>query len=212
MAVPMQSERRTPFNWLLYVGLVLAGLAGVAALVMAQLPQLVTLPDLPPLPVVIALSLVQSGVMLGVMVAVGLILARQIGLNATPLLTGNSEDITWGKALLWAVPSGLIAGAIVLLLDAVIFAPLVDVPISALEGSLLLWRIAAAFLYGGITEELIMRLFLMTLVVWLLRFIWRDANGAPTSGAYWTAIAITAVLFGLGHLPATVQLVPLTPV
>lgn len=32
----------------------------------------------------------------------------------------------------------------------------------------------------------------------------------PTSGAFWTAIILVAVLFGLGHLPTTSAMAPLT--
>ena len=33
----------------------------------------------------------------------------------------------------------------------------------------------------------------------------------PTSGAFWIAIVVVAVVFGLGHLPATSAVTPLTP-
>jgi membrane protease YdiL (CAAX protease family) len=32
----------------------------------------------------------------------------------------------------------------------------------------------------------------------------------PASGAFWVAIVLVAVLFGLGHLPATSAITPLT--
>ena len=35
--------------------------------------------------------------------------------------------------------------------------------------------------------------------------------GLPTAGAFWVAIVLVAVLFGLGHLPATSVITPLTP-
>jgi membrane protease YdiL (CAAX protease family) len=74
-----------------------------------------------------------------------------------------------------------------------------------------LWkRLLGAVLYGGITEELLMRLFLMALVAWLVGRWWRTPGGLPASGAFWIAIVLVAVLFGLGHLPATSAITPLT--
>jgi membrane protease YdiL (CAAX protease family) len=74
-----------------------------------------------------------------------------------------------------------------------------------------LWkRLLAGILYGGFTEELFMRLFLVSIVAWLCGRWWRTPGGLPTSGAFWIAIVLVAVLFGLGHLPITSAITPLT--
>jgi membrane protease YdiL (CAAX protease family) len=73
------------------------------------------------------------------------------------------------------------------------------------------WKGLLASFYGGIAEEILLRLFLMSLLVWLGRFFSRTAEGKPTSVVFWIANILAAVLFGLGHLPATSLLVPLTP-
>src|SRR5699024_10399566 len=53
--------------------------------------------------------------------------------------------------------------------------------------------------------ELMLRLFVMTLIVWIIAVIYKkDKNSIPKS-VYFTAIVLTALLFGLGHLPATDQ-------
>ena len=51
----------------------------------------------------------------------------------------------------------------------------------------------------------------MSLLVWLGRFISKTEEGKPTAAVFWLASILAAVLFGLGHLPATAVLVPLTP-
>ena len=56
-----------------------------------------------------------------------------------------------------------------------------------------------ASFYGGIAEELQLRLFLMTLLVWMLTFAGRHRPRAPL---FWMAIVIAAIAFGAGHLPA----------
>jgi len=50
-------------------------------------------------------------------------------------------------------------------------------------------------------EEILMRLFLVSGFAWLLGRFWQNAGGLPTNGAYWTAIFMASILFGLGHLP-----------
>jgi membrane protease YdiL (CAAX protease family) len=61
--------------------------------------------------------------------------------------------------------------------------------------------IYARVLYGGITEELLLRWGLMTTLVWLMwRFLQRR-HGVPRAGYVWLAICISALLFGVGHLP-----------
>jgi hypothetical protein len=48
-----------------------------------------------------------------------------------------------------------------------------------------------------------LRLFVMTLLAWLLGKVWRNL---PTVGALWTANVLAAVVFGLGHLSTAVAL------
>ena len=55
-----------------------------------------------------------------------------------------------------------------------------------------------------------MRLGLFTLVAWLLVRISRAPAGLPPGWVLWTANIISAVLFGLGHLPATAAVFPIT--
>ena len=68
-----------------------------------------------------------------------------------------------------------------------------------------------ASFYGGIAEEILLRLFVMSLFVWLGRLISKTPDSKPTTLVFWIANILAAVLFGLGHLPATSLLVPLTP-
>ena len=78
---------------------------------------------------------------------------------------------------------------------------------------------AAAVLYGGIIEEVLLRLGLMTVILWLFTRPERkhqltEGHGAIKVGisSYkaWAAIGISAFLFALGHLPATAQMIGLS--
>ncbi|MFQ5533782.1 MAG: type II CAAX prenyl endopeptidase Rce1 family protein [Sphingomonadales bacterium] len=64
----------------------------------------------------------------------------------------------------------------------------------------------ARTLYGGLSEEIMMRWGLMTVLAWVfLKLIpHRDA-------AMWTAVALAALIFGIGHLPALGQIVADVP-
>ena len=64
----------------------------------------------------------------------------------------------------------------------------------------------ASVLYGGVIEEIIMRLFMMSLIAFIAWkiFFRREAN--PPTGVIIAANIIAALLFAAGHLPATVQM------
>ncbi len=64
----------------------------------------------------------------------------------------------------------------------------------------------ASVLYGGVIEEILMRLFMMSLLVWLAWkiFFRREAN--PPTGVMIAANILAAILFAAGHLPSTMQM------
>ena len=53
------------------------------------------------------------------------------------------------------------------------------------------------FLYGGITEEILMRFGLMTFLIWLASVIFKSKGPV----IYWIGICISAIAFALGHFP-----------
>lgn len=205
------------FGWREFLILWAAGVLGVAAVVpyslalQAPLLEQMSLPV--PLTVLIVAQITQNAVLVAAAVALGLLLARRVGLGA-PLLEGwlSKEP---GRRRVWpwlvqSVAGGVGAGVAIILLDLVAFAPQMPAALAGPVEQPPAWQGLLASLYGGITEELFMRLFLMSLLAWLLGLVWRQAPGRPTAGAFWTANLGAAVLFGLGHLPATAALLPLT--
>lgn len=61
----------------------------------------------------------------------------------------------------------------------------------------------ASVLYSGIIEEILLRLFVMTLAAWLLwKLFFRKQESIPT-GVIIAANILAAILFAAGHLPAT---------
>lgn len=59
-------------------------------------------------------------------------------------------------------------------------------------------------LYGGITEEILMRYGLMTVLLWMLK----EVNRPNSQVQFWIANLLTAILFATGHLPTLYNEVP----
>ncbi len=71
--------------------------------------------------------------------------------------------------------------------------------------------IVAAVLYGGVIEEVMLRLFMMSLVAFILhKLFWKKQEQTPTA-ALVAANVVSALLFAAGHLPATAAMMGLTP-
>lgn len=219
----MTSKKR--FNWKIALILWVASLAGVVAIIpyslSLQAPALANLNSaLPSMPVIVLLSLVQNGVLLAVAVLAGLYLAGRIGLG-TPILeaklAGESVAARLQGLIVPSVILGVASSLLILALDAFVFAPALRLQFGDAAQRLLgpgatppAWQGLLASFYGGIDEEVLLRLFLFSLVAFLGKFVSRTAEGRPTLLVLWAANVIAAILFGLGHLPATATLLPLT--
>ena len=109
-------------------------------------------------------------------------------------------------ALCRALIVSLIGGA-VLSLDAWTFASWIPQLAQSYESAgtfdLVTW--AASILYGGVIEEVMMRLFVMSLLAFLgWKLFFRTENAVPT-GVLIAANILAALAFAAGHLPATLQ-------
>lgn len=97
--------------------------------------------------------------------------------------------------LQYGVIGGIISGILIIII-AIAFKPFL--PIEFIEiGEKFKPTLAARFLYGGLTEEIMVRFGVMTFFVWILFKISNKLN--PT--VYWLGILISAIIFGVLHLP-----------
>lgn len=71
-------------------------------------------------------------------------------------------------------------------------------------------NIIASLIYGGVVEEMMLRLFFMSLVAFVLMKLSR--KDAPTTSQLVWANIISATIFAAGHLPATVLMLGLSPI
>ena len=64
----------------------------------------------------------------------------------------------------------------------------------------------ASLLYGGVIEEIMLRLFMMSLIAYLAWKIFFRREADPPTGVIIAANIIAALLFAAGHLPSTMQM------
>ncbi|WP_439526486.1 CPBP family intramembrane glutamic endopeptidase [Roseovarius mucosus] len=192
-----------------FVWLFLGGL-GLVALSLGQdidaLRELSSLPDVSD-QVLRALIVVQPLLLLVAGVGAGVALGERVGLRSwvTARLRGDLPPVMHVSSLAVAALLGFGTGAVVVVLDRLV-APSIGVPsVGSLPdiGTALI-----AISYGGITEELMLRYGLMTLLVWVGARVW--TTRPPR--LYFGALLVSAFLFGAGHLPAMAALIPLTPI
>jgi membrane protease YdiL (CAAX protease family) len=73
------------------------------------------------------------------------------------------------------------------------------------------WKGLLLAFYAGITEELLFRLFAMSVLVWIGWRVLERTRPMPSSAIYWTANIVAALLFGAAHLGGAASVWSLTP-
>jgi hypothetical protein len=216
---------KTLINWKVFFILWIAALLATLALLPYALELqsgLLAQLDLPiPLPALIAIQTLQNGILFAILIYIGLILMKRIGLS-TPLLDsvtkGESASGPLRSILPVSIGLGVIASLLIIVLDLYAFQPALIKELGDKAAELALtptaqpaaWKGFLASFYGGIAEEIQLRLFVMSLLAWLGSFISKSAQGKPTTGVFWMANILAAILFGLGHLPTVSLILPLT--
>ena len=167
-----------------------------------------------PLPIFLAIQWGQTALMLFLLSWLGLHLGQSLGLDspwARALLTKKSLESFPKESLGVAIIVGAAVACLLLLLDLG-FQSLMPPTAQAIVPSVDLWKRLLACFYGGLAEELLLRLGLMTLILWLVWKAARQTQRPPTAPMFWLAIVLAALLFGVGHLPAAASVWPLTTV
>jgi hypothetical protein len=108
---------------------------------------------------------------------------------------GHASTASVAVALRSGVAWGVGAGLLLTAAD-LIFLPHLPKLLKLARETSLLANFSASF-YGGINEELLTRLLGVSALTWLLQRV------LPIGLAAWGAIAVMALIFALGHLPAT---------
>jgi hypothetical protein len=174
--------------------------------------------------ILLTISVVQTAILLAIAVILGQWAARKLDLG-TPLIAAflarRSVPERSLSMLVVALALGIATALALMMLDHWIFTPIPAVAelIHNVEGGSARpspWQGLLASFYGAVTEEILMRLGLLSLLALAFRTLARMCGASrelalPTA-VFWAANIVTAVLFGLGHLPATAALAPLSVV
>ena len=212
-------------NWKVYFILLIAvTLAGIALLPYALALQTAGTASAAPPPTfsqVLIAQIVQGVPIFAVLVFLGMFLMKRIGLGAPildALTKGERETAaaTLRRVLPISVALGVVASLVIIGLD-IALRPLLIQDLGDKASVLAMtaqqpaaWKGFLASFYGGIAEEVQLRLFIMSLLAWLGAFVSRTSEGKPTKAVFWIANLLAAVLFGVGHLPTMALFAPLT--
>ena len=206
------------FKTRLFIILLLAGLAGVLSFLLVDLNGLVAIlpvpteTEIPPItPALKLLSLVQPTILLAVAILVGVALASKVGLSSPMAEAAASGDdvISAFKPQIAPGIIGGLAGGIAIVLIALAWKPFLPLEVTRLISEFGKFvPLPTRLLYGGITEELLLRWGFMTLLVWAAWRLFQKGQDKPKPACFIGAIVISSVVFGIGHLPIAFMLFP----
>jgi membrane protease YdiL (CAAX protease family) len=141
------------------------------------------------------------GLVLG---GLGILLSKNIG------LWQGAKTLT-KKPLVAAVAVSAVGGLALILLDIFFFGKYSQPIMDSYAAKPTLVFLLASVLYGGVIEEVMLRLFMMSLMAFLLHKVCEKKNEKPSERILIAANVVSVVLFAAGHLPATNALMGLTP-
>ncbi|WP_436347577.1 CPBP family glutamic-type intramembrane protease [Natronorubrum sp. FCH18a] len=158
----------------------------------------------------VAAVVVQSSILLAIAVLIGCYTAPKVGLRSHVL-----ERVTDGKPIVprlreelpIAAGLGVAAGVTIVLAEVVLAPTPANAPGSA-DATIgtVLASVPLRFLYGGITEELLLRWGFMSLVAFGLWKTVGRKSAEPSSRLMASAVVVAAIVFGIGHLPTAMTL------
>ena len=154
-------------------------------------------------------GLIQPTIIVAAAAVVGVLLAEKVSLSA-PAFEAFARRDSITTALRPQVVPGLVGGligAIAVLSSWIVSrAALPQDFVAHAEQFNRLLPIPTRLLYGGITEEVLMRWGLLTFLVWACWRLFQHGQGRPKSGYLVAAILVSSIVFGLGHLPIALAL------
>lgn len=151
--------------------------------------------------VVTGLQSAGYGLILG---AIGIVLGTKTGL-------WKDETALTKKPLMISAVVSVVGGLALILPDILFFGKYVQAIMDSYAVKPTIPYLIATVTYGGVIEEVMLRLFMMSLVAFILHKLFGKNKEKPTTGILISANVIAAILFAAGHLPATAAMMGITP-
>ena len=151
--------------------------------------------------VITAVQAAGYGIVLG---ATGIWFGRKTGL-------WKDERTITKKPFIASVIASVVCGSVLILSDLLFFGKYSEVIMSSYSVKPTISYFIASVMYGGVIEEVMLRLFWMTLTAFVLWKVFDRKNERPSTAILITANMIAAILFAAGHLPATAAMLGLSP-
>lgn len=148
-----------------------------------------------------AMQSVIYGVLLG---GIGIFLGKKVGL-------WKDEKTFTRKALMAAVLVGVLGGIAIILPDLLFFGKYNQAIADSYRAKPTVALILASVLYGGVIEEVMLRLFMLSLVAFLLHKLLGKGKEKPATWVLVLSNVIAALLFAAGHLPTTFLIIGNSP-
>lgn len=156
-------------------------------------------------PTIMALvSAMQAAVYGAVLGAIGILLGKKIGL-------WKDEKHFEKKPLLITLAIALVGGLLLILPDLLFFGKYSEAIMNSYAAKPTVPYIIGAILYGGVIEEVMLRLFWMSLIAFILWKLFARREEKPTTAILIASNIIAALLFAAGHLPSTLMLLGSSP-
>ena len=152
--------------------------------------------------VITALQSAGYGVVLG---ALGIWLGKNVGL-------WKDERSIERIPLLISVGVAVTGGLVMILSDILFFGNHSAVIMNSYAEKPTLAYMLASVMYGAVIEEVMLRLFFLSLIAFVLYKIFAKEQGKHATVILHIANVIAAILFAAGHLPATLMLIGNSPI
>ncbi len=148
-------------------------------------------------------TMIQYGILYGVVLAFfGIIFSKKIDLW---------KEFKYDKKAVIITCTITIIGALILFpFDKLIFGSFNSWVYNLYNTVPTFSKVISGLLVGGIIEEVMMRLFFMSLIIFIISKLFYKNKEVPTK-VYAIANIISALLFAVGHIPSTMSMTTLTP-
>ena len=151
--------------------------------------------------VITAMQSAGYGFVLGTL---GILLSKQIGL-------WKDEKTIARTPLIITIIIALVGGLLMILPDILFFGQYSEVIMDSYVAKPTISYFMASVTYGAVIEEVMLRLFMMSLIAFILYKLFGKKNGSVTATTLIISNVIAALLFAVAHLPATFIMIGSTP-